>query len=48
MELWGYGAMGPWGYGAMGLWGYGAMGLWGYGAIIHSIYRMTMPSLVLL
>ena len=35
-------------YGAMGLWGYGAMGLWGYGAIIHSIYRMTMPSLVLL
>jgi len=48
MELWGYGAMGPWGYGAMGLWCYGAMGLWGYGAIIHSIYRMTMPSLVLL
>jgi len=35
-------------YGAMVLWGYGAMGLWGYGAIIHSIYRMTMPSLVLL
>jgi len=48
MELWGYGAMGPWGYGAMGLWCYGAMEIWSYGAIIHSIYRMTMPSLVLL